>query len=146
MSYYWISKQKNFGRNVKYGDEIKGLPGDLTKEEEKERFKDLLGKGLVSDKKPENVTSSEKNKIVEIQAVNEELREELEELKDKARKGGSVKLKEAREKISKLEAELKTANGSAEIEELHKELKESFDKNIELESQLEEATKPKDDK
>lgn len=116
MSYYWISKQKNLGRNIKYGDEIKGLPGDLTKEEEKERFKLLIGQGVVSEKKPESITSSEKNKIVEVAEVNESLRQEVaalksevSELREESDKTASVKLKEAKEEIKELKDQLEVA-------------------------------------
>lgn len=95
MIYYWISEQKSFGRNIKYGDEVPNL--------DEERAKELIGKGLVSKKKPESITNSEKNKISEIEAVNKSLREEVSELKENSDKTDSVKLKEAKEKIKKLE-------------------------------------------
>lgn len=101
MAHYWISKNKSFGRNIKFGDEVEGL--------DKDRAKDLIGKGLVSEKKPETVTTAEKNKIAEISAVNESLREDLAELKEEMKKGGSAKLKEARATIEELTKQLEEA-------------------------------------
>lgn len=68
MAHYWISKNKSFGRNIKFRDEMPNL--------DKERAKELIGKGLVSTKKPDTITNAEKNKISEVGEINKSLREE----------------------------------------------------------------------
>ena len=73
MAHYWISKKSTFGRDIKFGDVIENLDKDRTKE--------LIGKGLVSTKKPESITNAEKNKISEIGEVNKSLRDEVLALK-----------------------------------------------------------------
>ena len=93
MSYYWISKKKDFGRDVKYGDEVKGLS--------ESRAKELIGKGVVSKSKPESITSAEKNKIVEVAEVNESLREEIAALKEDSEKNATVKMREAKQTIKR---------------------------------------------
>jgi len=73
MAYYWIRKKGSFGRDIKFGNVIENL--------DKERAKELIGKGFVSTKKPESITNAEKNKISEIGEVNKSLREEVLALK-----------------------------------------------------------------
>jgi len=88
MAHYWISKSKNFGKDVKFGDEIKGL--------DPERAKALIGQKLVSTKKPESITSAEKNALVEIQEANKDQKEEIQKLKSEIKE-----LKEQLEEATK---------------------------------------------
>lgn len=73
MIHYWIAKNKSLGRDIKFGDEIKDI--------DKDRAKELIGKGFVSTKKPETFTASQNNALDEIKAQNIELKKENSELK-----------------------------------------------------------------
>lgn len=68
---YWCSTQKNFGRDIGFGDKI---------ELDKDRFDDLFAKGLVSEKKPESITDAQLNSIDDLKKANAGLAAKVKEL------------------------------------------------------------------
>lgn len=70
--YFWADPKGSFGRTVKFGDE---MPGNL----DKDRIKDLLEKGKISDKKPASITEKQLNELEDLKAQVSKLKEKLAE-------------------------------------------------------------------
>ncbi len=70
-TYYWCSAQKNFGRDIKFGDKVT-LDSD--------RAEEFLGKGLISEKKPESITDAQLNSIDDLKKANAGLAAKVKEL------------------------------------------------------------------
>ena len=146
--YFWIRKKGNFGKSVKFNDQMPPLDSAMEKH--------LLGLGYISTKKHDSFDSADasafeemktsyailgaeneqfRKKNLTLEADNKELSEENVDLKNQVTEFG--KMKEANQTLSDKVTELE-----AELEDFPKNVKAANKKVKELEKQVSDLTKP----
>lgn len=115
MAYFWISKNRSYGRDIKFGDKI---PEKYLSEE---NVKNLLARGFISKDKPISFTDAKKKELETVKIACEKLKEE------------NLVLIEENENLK------------AVIEKVPKNKKEAAEKIAELEKTIEDLTAPADD-
>lgn len=113
LEYFWNLKDQNFG-GKRFGEEITGFFVDKDGNfKDEPRLKKLIELGKIVTSEPVDFDHAQQEELNALRKEVEKLQGKVDELEKQAKKSGSVKLKEARAKIVELEKQLDEATKPA---------------------------------
>ena len=102
-SYFWNLKGENFAGRA-FGEDVTDILG-----EDKDRRQKYLDLGKIVTSEPVDFDKAKENELNSLRAAVKKLSTRNSELEAELKKGASVKLKEAKDKIKDLETQLDEA-------------------------------------